>query len=225
MRARLSGLLPQSWFGAAPPNLWALLSGLASSLSWLYSLVAYTQNQCRVRTATDGFLDLVAQDYFGGALPRHAGESDAAFRTRILANLLMQKGTRAGLIATLTVLTGKRPLLFEPQRPADTGVYGGPYGGYGLAGGYGSAAFPNQALAVVYRGNGVATADIYAAIDGAKPAGTTIWTAIRETATAQPGTPAPGILGGIVSGNICLLPGAGAPGALTDNLGNPILFD
>lgn len=181
IETRIYGLLPPAWFASETPVLDALIAGLAEGLAWIYGLVAHVQSQCRIRTATDGFLDLISQDYFGGALPRHSGEADAAFRTRILANLLMRKGTRAGIIATLTILTGRAPKVFEPQRPTDTGVYNGGYTGYGAAGGYGSSAMPNQALVVAYRGNGVADADIHAAIDGAKPAGTTIWTALSNS--------------------------------------------
>jgi hypothetical protein len=180
---RIDGLIPPSWFGSASPNLTALLSGLASMLAWVYSLIAYVQNQCRIATATDGFLDLISADFFGPNLPRNAGETDTAFRARIQANLLRPRATRAGLIATVQTLTGTTPRLFEPQRPMDTGGWGGnPYGGYGVAGGYTNPALcrPNQALMTITPGNGVSDAAIAAAVDQAKPAGTIIWITIQH---------------------------------------------
>lgn len=180
---RLDGLLPASWFGSAPATLTALLSGLASMLSWVYSLISYVQAQCRIATATDGFLDLISADFFGTTLPRGSGESDSAFRARIRANLLRPRVTRAGMITTLQVLTGRTPKIFEPARPMDTGAWGGgcPYGGYGMAGGYSNPSLiPFQALITAYRGNGVTDAAIYAAVDAAKPTATEMWVNIQN---------------------------------------------
>ena len=181
IQARIYALLPQSWFASETPVLDALIAGCANALAFAYSLISYVQNQTRIKTATDGFLDLISQDYFGGRLPRNSGESDSAFRARILANLFVEKGTRAGMIATLTVLTGRAPRVVEPIRPPDTGAYGGPYGGYGVSGAYSNPALvPYQGLVTAYRGNGVADADIYAAVEGAKPEGTVVWTRISN---------------------------------------------
>ena len=43
-------------------------------------------------------------------------------------------------------LTGSTPRIFEPLRVPDTGAYGAPNLGYGVAGGYGSELLPFQAF-------------------------------------------------------------------------------
>ena len=144
-------MLPNGWFGSATPVLDAVLSGIAAALAGVYTLAAYARLQTRISTATDGFLDLISQDFFGGTLPRRMRESDAAFRARILAELLAEKGTRRGMIRALTALTGRAPIIFEPARPADTGGYNVGGCGYGVAGGYGSTRLPTQAFVIAYR--------------------------------------------------------------------------
>ena len=111
-----------------------------------------------------------------------------------------------------TVLTGRVPLVFEPERPADTGGWGGGCG-YGVVGGWGSVLLPAQVFVTAFRPTGtgvpivagygiptgayatagqaeyaamamiqgaVTDADIYAAVDATKPAGTTAWTSISS---------------------------------------------
>ena len=115
--------------------------------------------------------------------------------------------------ATLVLLTGRAPLIFEPARPLDTGAYGSSICGYGVAGGYGSLAHNAQAFIVAYRpsssgipfvagygsppgGYGtpsraewaslsmvtgfVTDSDLFAAVDSAKAAGTTMWTRLSN---------------------------------------------
>lgn len=209
---RLKGTLPR-WFGDNTTILDALLQGLAWAGSFTYSLWAYAKLQTRIKTATDGWLDMVAADFFGSSLLRAANQSDASFRARIIINLIRERATRASVVKVLQDLTGRTPIVFEPQRPADTGAYGGPLIGYGLAGGYGSLLLPCQAFVTAFRptgtgiplvagygistgGYGVASraelasmdmvqgtvtdADIYAAVDSVKPAGTTLWTRITS---------------------------------------------
>jgi hypothetical protein len=117
----------------------------------MYSLIAYAKLQTRIATATDGFLDLVAFDYFGSYIARRVNELDASLRARIKQNLLRQKATRAGIIKLLTDLTGNVPVVFEPWRPLDCGAYGKNIFGYGVAGGYGSVVVPYQAFVTAYR--------------------------------------------------------------------------
>ncbi|MDY7525477.1 hypothetical protein [Sphingomonas sp. 10B4] len=216
--ARITTALPP-WFGDSNPVLAALIAAFASAWSFIYSLYAYARLQTRITTATDGWLDLIAQDFFGAAVRRGPGQSDASMRARILANMFRERGTRAGMISVLTQLTGTAPSIFEPLRPADTGVYGGPLLGYSVAGGYGSTNLPFQAFITVnflpgigipqvagYRiqtggystpsrleyaslsslSERAAIADIYAAIDAVKPAGTIMWTAIGPTVSRLP---------------------------------------
>jgi hypothetical protein len=209
---RIKTLVPR-WFGDSMPTIDALVQGLAWAGSFVYSLWAYAKLQTRILTATDGWLDMIAADFFGAALLRQSNQSDASFRARIVINLFRERATRGGIVKVLQDLTGRTPLVFEPLRPADTGCYGGPAIGYGMAGGYGSMLLPFQALVTAYRptglgiplvaGYGISTggygqasradyaamsmiqgavtdADIYAAIDSVKPAGTIIWTRINS---------------------------------------------
>ena len=150
MLARLASLLPLRWFPQTAPVLSALLAGLADGWAWLYAMLQYVMLQTRIATATDTFLDLVSQDCFAAALPRRPGESDAAFRARIQRALLAPRATRPAMLAVLTGLTGRVPVIFEPARPADTGAYGIALG-YGVAGGWGSLKLPFQGFITAFR--------------------------------------------------------------------------
>ncbi len=209
--SRLQQQIPFSWFPRAlVPICDAALAGIATTLSFLYSLLAYVRLQTRISTATDGFLDLIAADFFGDGLPRLANQGDASYRARILSSIFRERGTRRAITQVLEQLTGLTPVVFEPARPADTGGYG--YAcGYGVAGGYGSLLLPLQGFVIAYRppGSGipnvigygasaggygqasqieyaslsmiqdtVTDADIYAAVDGVRVEGTTVWVAI-----------------------------------------------
>lgn len=152
--ARLKSLIPR-WFGDGATVRDALLQGLAWAASFIYSLITYTRLQTRIKTATDGWLDMIAADFFGSTLLRASNQSDASFRARIIINLFRERATRWAIISVLKDLTGRTPLVFEPMRPADTGCYGGPAIGYGLAGGYGSMLIPYQAFVTAFRPSGV----------------------------------------------------------------------
>jgi len=212
MLQRIKAVLPP-WFSDTTPLLDGLLNGLTWAASFVYSLWGYAKLQTRIKTATDGWLDMIAADFFGSAILRSANQSDASFRARILINLMRERGTRYAITKVLIDLTGRAPQIFEPQRPADTGCYGGPTIGYGVAGGYGSMMIPYQGFVTAFRpvtsgipnvaGYGISTgaystpsqaeyasmsmiqgavqdADIYAAIDSVKPAGTTVWARISN---------------------------------------------
>jgi hypothetical protein len=183
---RLKRLIPNGWFQEPTPILDAVLNGAAWALSFGYSLISYTYIQTRIRTATDYFLDLASQDYFGANLQRHAGEPDENFRKRILALLLAQRTTRGGLCSTLFKLTGRKPKIFEPLRVADSGAYDTGYACYDVAGAYTelSGYSPYQALIVAYRGNGMSDADIQNWTNMAKPAATVMWLDILNNSVA-----------------------------------------
>lgn len=170
---RIKAVLPTGWFPTTPtgspsnsPILDGVLTGLASSWSWLYSLLAYVKLQTRIATATDVQLDMISLDYFGYNLRRLVNEADTPFRARIKANLLAPKGTRAAVSAAVQQLTGFKPYIFEPKRATDTGGYGTHGGanvtglGYGVAGGYGSLNLPFQAFVVARRPNGGGIASV-----------------------------------------------------------------
>ena len=148
--ARIEALIP-NWFSDSNPLLNALLSGIAWAKAFVYSMIMYATLQTRIKTATDGWLDMIAFDFFGSSILRKSGQSDASFRNTIIINLFRERATRNGLIKVLTDLTGRAPAVFEPTRPLDTGVYGGPLIGYGVAGGYGSMLLPFQAFVTAFR--------------------------------------------------------------------------
>lgn len=155
---RLKALIPNNWFTPGQsPLLDGVLSGWAQVFSFNYATLAYLRLQTRITTATDGFLDLIANDFFGPRLFRQANQSDASFKARILASLLRPRNTRAAVISIITQLTGKAPVILEPTRPSDTGVWDGQGIGWDVAGGWGSNLLPYQAFVTVFRpaGQGV----------------------------------------------------------------------
>lgn len=161
--ARLKAVVPP-WFGDANPILDAMLQGLAWAGSFVYTLISYTRLQTRIKTATDGWLDMIAADFFGSSLMRAAHQSDASFRARIIINLFRERGTRNAIVRVLQDLTGRTPLIFEPLRPADTGGWGQARGlAYGMAGGYGSMLLPYQGFVTAFRptGSGIPTVGGY----------------------------------------------------------------
>ena len=155
---RLRAVLPLGWFPAPPaaggttqtPVLDALLLGLGNAWAYLYSLLAYTRTQTRLATMSGAFVDMFSADMFGGSLPRNSGETDAAFKVRILANFTAPKNTRAAISAAIVSATGNTPNIIEPLNASDTKAYGskatpasgGGYG-YGVTGlRYGSLRTP-----------------------------------------------------------------------------------
>jgi hypothetical protein len=153
MLARLKAVLPPQWFGDETLVLDALLGGFAATWSWLFGLLQAATQETRLATADAGFLDMIAQDYFGARLLRRDGEADAGYRLRIQQELRRDRATRGAVIAMLTDLTGRAPVVFEPARPADTGAWG-VAGGYGAAGGWGSLMLPFQCFVTAFRPTG-----------------------------------------------------------------------
>lgn len=151
MAARVRALLPQGWLPSQSPALDVLLAGIGNSLAFGYSLVQFALQQVCMVTSSNIWLDLHAFDYLGTSLLRRIQESDVSFLLRVQAGLFPQANTRLAVISRLTALTGRTPVVFEPQYPFDTGAYG--YGGlgYGVAGGYGSLALPFQAFLTAFR--------------------------------------------------------------------------
>jgi hypothetical protein len=148
--ARIRAVLPARWFPDATPLLDGVVSGLADAGAWLHALLGNVKLQTRLATATGGFLDMIAGDYFGARVRRRAGQGDVAFRARIETELLRERGTRPALVAVLADLTGRAPLIFEPARPADTRAWGVALG-YGVAGGWGSLMLPFQCFVTAFR--------------------------------------------------------------------------
>lgn len=154
--SRLKASLPQRWFGTTAdsmPIVDAILYGVSTALSFIYSLYAYAKLQTRILTATDGWLDLIANDFFGTSVVRTFGQTDSAFLNVISTNLFRARGTRQSVIDILTQLTGHAPTIIEPGRPADTGAYDIGGVGYDVGGAYGDLLVA-QAFVIAYRPQG-----------------------------------------------------------------------
>jgi hypothetical protein len=205
MFSRLKNLLPLGWFGDNNPVRDALLWGYAQALSWGVTLYLYAKNQTRIKTASDGWLDMIGLDFFGSNLVRLSGQLDASYRNRILINIFRERATRHSIDQVLFDLTGRHPLIIEPAKPDDCGCLGATLY-LGVAGPLGSTSCPYQAFVTAYRplGGGVGNwpgihtnwfglsatswllpaaqlapsvsdADIVAALEQTKMFGTTIW--------------------------------------------------
>lgn len=185
MFSRLKATLPR-WFSDTTPILDAVLYGWATTWAFVYSLYAYAKLQTRISTATDGWLDMIAGDWFGAFLQRRSGQTDASYRALILAWILRERATRYGMAKVLLDVTGRAALVFEPNRPLDTGAYNIAWG-YNSVGGYSSINLPrNTVLVIAYRpliGSaqfGVQDADIYSAVEAVRPVGVTVWVQIQN---------------------------------------------
>ncbi|MEF3066293.1 hypothetical protein [Pandoraea apista] len=152
MFQRVRALLPTAWFPGVALILDAVLNGVAYALSFAYSLWAYAKLQTRIATATDGWLDMIAWDFFGEALLRAPGQSDDSFRIRIIINLFRGKGTRPAMTQVLKDVTGRAPIIFEPNRPMDIGALNSPTSaGYCGVARMGSMAVPYTAMITAFR--------------------------------------------------------------------------
>lgn len=149
MQSRLRAALPQHWFADNAPVLQGLQTGVAWAMNSAYGNITYTALQTRIKTATGIFLDIIANDFFDGTLPRLMNEGDDAFRARILANLFVKGPTRGNMSRVLTLLTGKTPAIFEPSNTTDSGGWDG-YFYWDIDGGWGDP-LPYQSFITVYR--------------------------------------------------------------------------
>jgi hypothetical protein len=174
MIQRIKAVLPARWFADQSPLLDGLLSGLGWAWAWVYLLLAYVVAQTRIATATDVWLDVIANDFFGSRLLRRTGQSDAAFRLLIQNSLLREHGTRQAVINALQMLTGRTPRVFEPICTTDTGGYTAGGAGYGVAGGWGSMTLPFQCFITAYRpfGSGIQQVAGWGGATGAYGGGT-----------------------------------------------------
>ena len=148
---RLKSNLPNRWFPDHTPVLDALLSGLASAWVAMYGLLGYTRSQTRIAFVSGNLLDGASVDFFGSRLTRVTNEPDHTFRLRLQNALVREHATRRSLQAALITLTGFRPRIFEPGRVTDTGAYGSPVMGYGVAGAWGNLNLPFQVFVVARR--------------------------------------------------------------------------
>lgn len=152
--ARLKAVLPQSWFPDTSPVLDGLLTGFATVGSFVYGLIAYARLQTRVQTATDGFLDLAAFDFFGLRVRRKQSQSDASLRALIQAEVLRERATRFGIQHAVEDLTGNPVRVFETFNPQDSGGWGTYAFAFDMAGYWGSSSYPYTMFLDVVQPNG-----------------------------------------------------------------------
>lgn len=188
---RLKAVLPNGWFPSPNPDgttdtpiLDGVLAGFANCFAWLFSLIAFVNLQGRLLTATGVFLDILGLDFLGTSIVRQGGQSDTSWRNRIIAEILSPKATRPALIARLTALTGRAPIIFEPSMPMDAGCL--TIGTFACGVGSGLGNYTNmqfQCFVTAFRptdGRVVTDADIYAAVVSCSSAATIAWTRIMN---------------------------------------------
>lgn len=178
---RIGALIP-GWFLSSAPIKDGLVTGYANVAAFIYSLLAYIQLQTRIKSATDGWLDLIAFDFFGLRIQRDTGQSDASLEGRIIAEIFRRRNTRNAIRQVVLDITGLEPAIFEPGRLADTGACNTTTAYYNTIGRWGSRDIPYQCFVTVTRGNESSDADIYAAIESVRAAGTEIWVQIVDAA-------------------------------------------
>lgn len=125
--AEFLALTPRNWYSddaRAPGGVYYnFIATLADELQSLWEDLEYVKIQTRISTSTECFLDLAASDFFGGMLQRLPGENDATYRGRILANLLLEKATRAAMVNSLAAFGAPIMIMCEPWFPLDCGGY------------------------------------------------------------------------------------------------------
>lgn len=114
IKKRLYSYFPHSWFRENNTNINIILEGMAVVAYWIYTFQEAARKELRIKTAANGILDLISQDFYDGYIERNSGESDEDFKLRILSNLLREKATRPAMEAAIEYVTGYKPLIIEP---------------------------------------------------------------------------------------------------------------
>jgi hypothetical protein len=184
--SRLKAVLPTQWFPDTAPDAASstpVLDAVVASLAWgwaqIYALLAYVKMQTRINTATDVWLDLIAQDFFGSTLQRAAGQSDASYRAFIKAKMFRHVGTRDAITNAVALASGPGPsaVIVEPWNTRDCGAWGRRFAWSGPgatgAGVWGSLTMPATIFVTVNDdfGSGAAAAAVVAT----KAEGVTAW--------------------------------------------------
>ena len=122
---RMAALIPRGWANdsAKQPGgvLYALLETIGTQFNFINTALQYALNTTRIQTETSPELDEASEDFFGDALPRPPGATDAAFLALIQSNLLQPGATRQAVSNAVQKITGVAPRIIEPWNPGDTG--------------------------------------------------------------------------------------------------------
>lgn len=144
MLRRQKALLARGWFSDSSPVLDAVLSGFSSIAAYVYDLLTYASRQTRIGTASDGFLDLAAFDFFGLRIKRRPDQADESFRQLILKEIFRERVTRKGIQGAVADLTNLDVRMFEPFNARDCGGLDTGYLGFDTVGRYGAVDMPRQ---------------------------------------------------------------------------------
>ncbi len=148
MKSRLRAVFP-NWFAdpADSPIAEAVFTGCAAGLSFVYGFIQFAKLQTRISTATGGWLDLAAWDFFNTGFLRRQAESDDSFRSRVLKELLRPRLTKAAILQMLLDMTGRQGIVIELNDVSAIGTWDGPAFGFDTYGGWGST--DNNGLIIV----------------------------------------------------------------------------
>jgi hypothetical protein len=137
---RVVSMFPARWAALSALSstglLYSIITGLANSLESIFQQIYYSIYQMRVDSATDQNLDRLSNDLLGPYWPRLSGESDDAFRVRLLWLIQSKQNTCAAIAAIIQqYLTWYYPTSFSQgtynvtcwdlmTNPLPAGVYG-----------------------------------------------------------------------------------------------------
>lgn len=124
--ARIAQLFPRGWASddaRQTGNVYSLLLSLGNQLKFTQDEIQYALAAQRLQTETDPELDDASLDFYGGSLPRGAGQSDADYSDEIINGLFRPAATRTALFNALAKLTGFAPRMLEPWNVYDTGSW------------------------------------------------------------------------------------------------------
>lgn len=124
--ARLAQLFPRGWCSddaRQSGNVYSLLLSLGFEFEITQQEIQYALAAQRLQTEVLPELDDASLDFYGGALPRAPGQTDADFANEIITDLFQPAATRTALSNALAALTGFAPRMLEPWNVYDTGSW------------------------------------------------------------------------------------------------------
>src|SRR5258708_6660257 len=116
LRATLAPWFPDP---SAAPVLTSLLTSQADAFAFIYQYLQFAAKQTRIKSATGGWLDLIAWDFFGSRFLRRLGEPDPSFASRLIKEILRPRQTRAAITQMVVDLVGTPPQIQEAWNPFD----------------------------------------------------------------------------------------------------------
>mgnify|MGYP003443158316 CR=1 FL=1 len=123
---RLASFFPVNWAGqdahtvGVLSDIWA---GISQTDYVVHGKLLTVQQQISLLTAVGDQMDNIARDFFGDKFPRNSGESDSAYRTRIVTRLFQPIGTRPGMEDGIETALGTAPTVMEKTEFYQTGAW------------------------------------------------------------------------------------------------------